>query len=259
MQIKRLVLLVLLMGFSLANAGALNKKGKMFFYHGWNHSTYTNSDIHFSGPGYDYTLYNVSARDAQSPISEDYLLNPTMPQTNVKFGYFISDRESISIGVDHMKYVVRRVQDVLATGTDHQGTVHNNAVVSTDGLILYEHTDGLNYVNVAYEHSYPLWESDSKENAFSLIAGAGLAIMLPRTNVTLVGTANRYDEFRISGYGGDVHIGAEFDFLTDFFFRVDAKVGYIDMPWIATAADLSHSASQSFFFAEYIYSIGLYF
>ena len=259
MQIKRLVLVVLLMGFSLVNAGVLNKKGKTFFYHGWNHSTYSNSDIHFSGPGYDYTLYDVSARDSQSPVNSDYLTNPTMPQTNVKLGYFISDNESISLGLDHMKYVVRRVQDVLATGTDHQGTTHDNTVISTDGLILYEHTDGLNYLNVSYEHSSPLWESDSKKNALSFIVGGALGLMYPRTNVTLVGASSRYDEFRLSGYGADIHLAAELDFLTDFFFRVDAKVGYIDLPWVATGADLSHSASQSVFFAEYIYSVGLYF
>jgi hypothetical protein len=34
----------------------------------------------------------------------------TIPQTNFRMGYFISDHYSLAIGVDHMKYVLTKIK-----------------------------------------------------------------------------------------------------------------------------------------------------
>ena len=41
----------------------LTKKGQVFIFYGWNRAAFTNSDIHFSGNGYDFQLDNVVAHD----------------------------------------------------------------------------------------------------------------------------------------------------------------------------------------------------
>ena len=43
-------------------------KGKIFFYWGWNRGYFSNSDIHFSGEGYDFILEDVIANDRQTNL-----------------------------------------------------------------------------------------------------------------------------------------------------------------------------------------------
>ena len=237
--------------------GVLNKKGSIFAYWGYNRSFYTDSDIHFRGKGYSYTLRDTAASDRQSDFGWVYLTAGSIPQFNFKLGYFLTDRSSISIGTDHMKYVVDRPQTVIIDGTDHQGNVRNEEAQQLDGFIAFEHTDGLNYVNVAYEYNLPLWVSDSNQHALSLVVGPGVGVLFPKSNVTLYGYAERNDDFKIAGFGVDGHAALSFDFYKYFFVRGEAKVGFIDMPWIATTSSSSDSASQYFGFAEYTAMAGV--
>jgi len=95
-----------------------SNKGKIFFHWGYNFSSYAKSDIHFTGPGYDFTIHDVKASDRPTKLSMTYI-NPaklTIPQFNFHFGYFIKDNYSISIGWDHMKYVVDIPQTVRISG-----------------------------------------------------------------------------------------------------------------------------------------------
>ena len=70
------------------------RKGAIFLYWGWNRAIYSNSDVHFRGNGYDFTLHNMIAKDRPTDFSFDDYLNPlrvTIPQTNARIGYFIKD------------------------------------------------------------------------------------------------------------------------------------------------------------------------
>ena len=94
-------------------------KGKFFVYWGWNWSSYSGSDIHFKGNNYDFTLRDVQAQDTPSKFSfSKYfgITNLTKPQTNARIGYFFKENYTISIGVDHMKYVVNNDQFVNIDG-----------------------------------------------------------------------------------------------------------------------------------------------
>jgi hypothetical protein len=56
----------------------------------------------------------------------------TIPQTNLRLGYFINDHYSIAIGVDHMKYVMTQGQTANIKGTISAGTfdgVYNNSQI----------------------------------------------------------------------------------------------------------------------------------
>ena len=86
-------------------------KGTFFVYWGWNREAYTNSDIHFQGTNYDFTLQDVQAKDRQSAFAFDtYFKSITIPQYNLRIGYFLTEKYSISFGVDHMKYVMKDYQ-----------------------------------------------------------------------------------------------------------------------------------------------------
>jgi hypothetical protein len=256
-MMKVSLIFFLLLGALQANV--LNKKAKFYTSFGYNRSAYSNSDITLQGDDYKYVLSDVKASDRQTPLSITYITDITIPQFNFKIGYFIDNTQSISIGADHMKYVVDVPQKTSITGIDHQGNTHTNGTVELDNFLAFEHTDGLNYINLAYNKFFHLWVNDSKTQAFSLFAGAGAGVLIPRTNVTLIGRENRQDAFRLAGYGLDIQGGAHYDFYTNFFLRSELKSGYISMTSISTSSNPNDKAIQSFTFLEYSLSLGYMF
>jgi len=240
----------------LPSGGQNPQKGNLYFYWGWNSSAYSKSDITFTGQDYDFTLKDVKAKDRQSKFGLDPYFNPlkiSIPQYNFRVGYFISDNWDISIGMDHMKYVVVQDQVVKITGdiansqTVHDGTYANDdKVISTD-FLKFEHTDGLNYFNVSIRRS----DEVLARGKFKLFVTEGLeaGVLMPKTNTTLLGN-ERYDEFHVSGYGFSTVVGLKVAFLEKFFVQSEFKGGYMNMPDIRTTKDKADRASQRFFFTQ---------
>lgn len=263
-----LSLLIAFVGVSI-NAQETKKvtnKGKFFIYWGWNQSEYSNSDIHFKGDNYDFTLYDVKAKDRQSPFSfKDYfqLDRLTIPQTNFRIGYFFKENYTISIGVDHMKYVMINNQNVKIKGninlnSKFDGVYNNEEIELTKDFLLFEHTDGLNYLDVELKRFDDIshWFGLNLENfQINLTEGFGIGILYPRTNTTLLGK-ERYDQFHVSGYGTSLVAGLNISFLKHFFIQTDVKGGYVYMPKVRTTNNSADSASQSFFFLENTILIG---
>jgi len=162
-----------------------------------------------------------------------------------------------------MKYVMRNDQTVtiegnINTGGDFDGTYNNDEIVLTDDFLLFEHTDGLNYVNVEVSRFDNLdnWLKFPIKNIdINLTEGVGVGVLYPKTNTTLLGK-ERYDEFHVSGYGISAHVGLNITFFKHFFIQSNLKVGYINMGDIRTTASKTDSASQSFTFLENMYVFG---
>ena len=106
-----------------------HNKGKFYIFWGGNRESFSKSDIRFKGADYDFTLHNVAAHDKPKGLHIDYF-NParmTIPQTNLRIGYFISDHYNISIGFDHMKYVMYNDRRVSYSGYyPNPGTYNEN-------------------------------------------------------------------------------------------------------------------------------------
>src|SRR5690606_40841590 len=117
-------------------------KGKFFVSWGGNRAAFTKSDITFKGEDYNFTIKDVTAEDKPKGWHIDYI-NPTritIPQTNFKLGYFISDNYSIAIGMDHMKYVmpkdkIRVVDGYINLPSDDVGSVFNGVYYNQNFLI----------------------------------------------------------------------------------------------------------------------------
>ncbi len=241
---------------------AHDNKGKWFIYWGWNRAAYSNSDISFRGDSYDFELKDVVATDRQSPWDPAVYLNPgliTIPQTNFKIGYFINDHYNVSVGVDHMKYVMVQDQTVKINGTisapnpqEFVNTYSNDDIVLTEDFLTFEHTDGLNYINVELSRVDDLlkvFNKGMKNLEINITEGVGAGILLPKTNVKLMGN-DRHDDFNLAGYGLDVKIGLNVTFFKYFFVQGELKGGFIHMPNIRTTASKSDKASQAFVFGE---------
>lgn len=237
------------------------KKGTFYVLWGWNRNAYTNSTIHFTGDDYDFTLKKVVASDKPNNWSyHDFLQldRITIPQTDLRIGYFIKDNLAITIGVDHMKYVMDSDQTVFYEGkipAAYNYLVNGNTVKLAPEFLKYEHTDGLNYINAEIEYYKPIFHKGIMR--LNGLVGGGAGFMLPKTNCTLMGNA-RHDAFHVAGYGLSAKIGLDADFWNVVFLRVDGKEGFINMPSVRTTKNSSDKASQNFFFGEFIYSLGVH-
>jgi hypothetical protein len=242
-----------------------HNKGKFFAYWGWNRANYSKSDITFKGDDYNFTLHNVAARDKPKAFGIYYIKldEVTIPQTNFRLGYFFQEHYNVSIGLDHMKYVMRNNKTVkidgnINVGGEFDGVYNNDDIVLTEDFLLFEHTDGLNYVNVEvsrFDALDKLMKFKIKGIDINLTEGIGVGMLYPKTNTTLLGK-ERYDEFHVSGYGVSAHAGLNIGFLKYFFIQSNIKVGYINMQDIRTTKDSSDSASQHFTFFENMYVFG---
>lgn len=237
-----------------------NNKGKFYVYWGWNRGTYSTSDIHFKGKDYDFTLSNVAAQDKPAKFGFDpyfKLDRITIPQTNYRIGYFFKENYTISIGVDHMKYVMIQDQNVTINGTINTGSVFdkvysNETIQLKEDFLAFEHTDGLNYINLElkrFDDFSKYLGINSKNFQVSLTEGIGAGFLFPKTNSKLL-NKERYDEFHVSGWGISASVGLNISFLKHFFIQSEVKAGYINMPSIRTTKNASDSASQSFSFIE---------
>lgn len=244
-------------------------KGRIYFYWGWNGEIYSKSDIHFTGDDYDFTLYDVEAKDRQTPFSFDPYLNPaliTIPQTNMRIGYFLSDNWEISIGVDHMKYVM--VQDQIVAidgyinvpGNEYNGVYDGQEIELSREFLTFEHTDGLNYIDVEmnYFHNLVQFNQFSKVNIdLNAFGGLGVGMLYPKSNVMLF-DQNRNDAFHAAGFGISSKIGLNLTIYDYFFIQSELKGGYINMPDILTSTYVNDRASQSFYFLELNILFGVY-
>ncbi|MDH5517964.1 MAG: hypothetical protein OEY36_09150 [Gammaproteobacteria bacterium] len=265
---QKLVAVALLVFFSSSSqAGLLNKEGKWYGYYGWNRAEYSNSDLHLTGNGYDFTLYDVQATDRPTPTALDPYLNPaglTLPQSNGRVGYYLTDTFSVSFGNDHMKYVMVQDQTVTIDGTISTGEGFDGTYAAgtpqqlTTDFLTFEHTDGLNFISFEFEHFLPLWLQQQAEVALSAYWGLGYAIMYPKTNATLFGR-ERNDQFHTAGYGLSIKAGAEVLFKYDIFMRVFVKTGQIEMNDVRTTSSSSDKLTQEFSFLQTAIVFGMNF
>ena len=242
-------------------------KGKFYIFWGGNRESFSKSDIRFKGEDYDFTLYDVAAHDKPKGFHIDYF-NParmTIPQTNFRIGYFITDKYNISIGFDHMKYVMHNDRRVAYSGYyPNAGSYNENPadgqLTLDKDFLLFEHTDGLNYVNTEISRvdditKYLSKTIDTDKFQINLTEGIGGGFLYPKTNTTLLGK-ERYDEFHVSGFGVSAKVGLNFTFFKYFFIQTELKGGYIEMNDIRTTKDKADSAEQNFWFLQRILVIG---
>lgn len=265
-----------------------HNKGKFFISWGGNRDSYTKSDVNFRGKDYNFTVSDMKAHDKPKGYHIDYVnpANMTIPQTNFRMGYFFSDHYSVAIGWDHMKYVMTQNQIANVTGNinlsaDQAGSYYNGDYNNTPvdmsqhgaqeggiaggtqgnppAFLMYEHTDGLNYINteVSRHDDISKWFgiNNTDKVQINLTEGLGAGLLYPKTNTTLLGK-ERHDDFHVSGYGLSAKAGINFTFFKYFYLQGELKGGYINMQDIKTTRSNDDSASQDFFFFQRIIAVG---
>lgn len=243
-----------------------NNKGKIYIYWGGNRGYYSSSDIHFKGENFDFTVENAKAHDKPKGWHADYI-NPTrmtIPQTNFRLGYFITDKYSVSFGFDHMKYVLTQNQEAKVVGDypnkgSYGEVLENGNTLITPEFLKFEHTDGLNYINLELTRHEDLSKyigiTNTDKIQLNVLAGVGAGVLFPRTNATVLG-GERNDEFKIAGFGASVKGGLNLTFYKHFFVQYETKAGYINILKTPISPNSSEYAKHDFTFLQSLIVVG---
>jgi len=243
-----------------------HNKGKFYISWGGNRESYSKSDVTFRGENYNFTVEDMQAHDKPKGYHIDYI-NParmTIPQTDFRLGYYITDHYSASIGWDHMKYVMTQNQVANVTGEIHtgegfDGISNHTPTAMTEDFLTYEHTDGLNYINAEFARhddvSKLLTIGNTDLIQFNISEGLGAGVLYPKTNTKLMGR-DRHDAFHVSGYGVSAKAALNITFLKHYYIQGELKGGYINMQDIRTTTNPADSAFQDFFFFQRIIEVG---
>lgn len=240
-------------------------KHVFFVYWGYNRSAYLKSDLTMHGNGYDYTLYQVVAKDRPSPFDPKVYFNPvklSIPQFNIRLGYRLNEKWSLSLGYDHMKYVVQTGQDVTMTGTvdssasaKYAGTYSNTPFYLTDQFLHFEHTDGLNFITVELDYVTTLWKSDDKRFWLENRSGIAPGALYPRTDVTVFEHKGP-NIWNLAGGGIALRSEMRINLWKYFFVQTTAKAGLLFLPHIQTTGTKGEYAQQNIQFLEGFWSVG---
>lgn len=238
------------------------QQNAMYFYWGYNRSIYTKSDINFYGPGYDFVLKNAAAHDRPEGDIKKYFTEPSIPQFNIRIGWYYKHRWDWSIGYDHMKYVMRANQTLIINGDIFSTTnsTLNGSYTNASGAIPilpedlhYENTNGLNFISVRLNNTAPIYKSNNRAFAVQRRLGGGFGPVITQTDFNWDGDTYSYDvnSLKLAGYGISLNGGVRFDFFNRFFLMSVWDVGYIHLPKNATIQFQEHYAKQDFIFGEW--------
>jgi hypothetical protein len=252
-----------------------NEKGTIFISWGYNRSAYTKSDLKLQGQGYNFNMQYSKARDHQSPLnSGDYSLTKlSVPQYNFKIGYYYKQKWSISLGVDHMKYIFSDNNKVVVTGNlSYQSkyvSLGNNINYGSAPILLknittdrdvfhYENSKGLNYIHGELGLSEKLFVADKKGDFIvSSNVGLGAGLLLSYTNLLFDGVQNETTK-SLSGYGLSTFAGLRFEFFKSVYLYSNFSVGFLHKIHEKTSmVDAVAYASQHFGYSQIEAGLGL--
>ena len=260
----RLLLLACTTSLTMVACAQKSHKGSLFLHWGYNRAWFSWSDIHFNGPDYDFTLRHVVAKDRPEPFGAAYfeIKNIWIPQYNYRAGWYFHERWSLSLGLDHMKYVVQDGQTVRMDGyingsrsIRYTTTEGSRDVKLEKDLLQFEHTDGLNLLSVDLDHYDPVWSTTSGKLNLRAFEGVHAGPVIPRTDVRLFGKGIN-NRFNVAGVAVGAQIGLQLDFLHHFYVRSTLKAGWVDLPKVLTTGNNEDHASQHFWFVQHAIVLG---
>jgi hypothetical protein len=235
------------------------KQPRFYIYWGYNRAYFTHSDIHVKGPDYDFTLYNVVGHDRPSKVNFNEYLHPEhilIPQYNWRFGWNFKQHWAVSVGHDHLKYVMDRYQKATISGIITKkasqkwaGSYLNQPIDVTPDFLLFEHTDGFNLLSIDLEYTS---KNLLKRSRFPVFwnSGVGGLWVVPRSDVRVF-SAGLNNRFHLAGYALSAKTGMEIHLKRRFFMRLQARVGYSILPDVLIANDEPQRIEHQLGFAEW--------
>jgi hypothetical protein len=169
---------------------------------GYNKDYFSKSDIHFKDKGidnYDFTLKDTKAKDLPG-FNKILKSDISIPQYVYRLGYYFKKKSQfgIELNFDHAKYIIYDNQTLRVTGQIRGRAIDKDTLVDNNFIHL-EHTNGANFLMANMLYRIKLYESAHHNSALSLVFKTGMGTVIPKTDVTFMGT--RLDNrFHIAGF-----------------------------------------------------------
>jgi hypothetical protein len=235
--------------------------GTIFAYWGYNRSIYTPSTIRFIGPGYDFKLKGVEAVDRPSTDINEYInFNTfTVPQFDVRIGYNFKRNWAVSLGYEHMKYVMKHgptysLSGTISPGIDQatgwSGTYSGDTIVTSESTFHYENTNGLNYINVQLTNVFKVYQTEKGNFALTTLMGVGAGPILSYNDFTFAGEKSM-ETVSLSGVGASGHFGLRAEFFKHLFVAANIQGGFMGQYRVKTRPnDYDSNAKQAFLYGQ---------
>ncbi|MFM2048258.1 MAG: hypothetical protein RI955_806 [Bacteroidota bacterium] len=255
---------------SNTNAADTLQLAHRFYCHwGYNRSFYSNSNVHLKGDNFDLRFYQLKARDKPYPFNLKNYVNPTsitVAQYDYRIGYYLNNHVAISIGLDHMKYVVDRSQTAVVSGNTAKANFPEQSKFPSsfegtsmplNGFMYLDHTNGLNLISLDIDYRTKIYQH--KKIELALKSGFGIAEMVTKSELHLMGYGID-NEFNLCGFGVSSYQGVELTIGKYFFIRPQLRMGWIDLTgFLLNGRYDSGRGYQNFAFVEGMIVAGSYF
>lgn len=252
-------------GMSFVLSAFTQSSRQAFLYWGYNRTAFARSNIHFQSPNYDFSLYDVKAKDRPTPFGKRYwgLKTLSIPQYNYCVGYRPSEKWVFSLGMDHMKYVLQSGQTALihgeiseAASSKYSGTYDGlEEIVLNPDFIQYEHSDGFNYLSAKASRIHELKSFNDDKFKLLGIAGLGAGVIITKTRVYLFEEGIDND-FHLSGYSIAAHTGLRFQAWNHLFITSEGMAGYSWLPDIPLRNKSPMKAQQFIGYFQWYTALG---
>ncbi|MDI1354564.1 MAG: hypothetical protein PSX36_06585 [bacterium] len=239
---RHLILLLAFSGWIMyghsQNLDSLKFKKHFYVTWGYTHAVYSKSSIHFENhsnkynpatgryDNYDFTIYDVTARDRPDFNKIRDVVNVTIPQFVFRIGYSFNSKWGFELNYDHTKYVVDDYQKVRVQGQFNDNWVNNDTILDPLTFLHFEHTDGANFWMFNMVRRWSLLHPNKNLNV-SWVLKPGAGFVVPRTDCTLFGQRLN-NNWKLAGWIVGVETGMRVEFLRNGFFEFVGKASYAD-------------------------------
>ena len=227
-------------------------------YGSWGYNTewYGRDDMHFSQPGLgnDFTLHDVRAHDYPGWNSRLLQRGFTVPQYNIRFGYFFQPGASwgVEFNFDHAKHIVTYDQAVHRTGRLNGAPVDDTVRLTAD-VLRYRLNNGANFLFLDLVRRVPLLGAAPHAGSVALLLKAGAGIMVPHTENSVLNVPNK-PGFQFGGFGGGLETAIRYVPYGPVYFEFAQKGAFTAYRQVHINAG---HARQAFLTYELIFSMGV--
>jgi hypothetical protein len=192
-------------------------EGEWYFSWGYNTETWAPTDIHVSQPalGNDFTIHNVKGHDEPGWTSGIFNKGLFAPQNNIRIGRFIDEKRTVAIelSLDHTKYTSTSNQTARVSGTINGALVNSDKLLD-DNYFRYHLHNGANHLMLNIVKRVPLIGATNETLSLSAIGKAGVGLMVPHSDNTILGQNNDVGPKQFSNFFGTKHGWWQFDGVT---------------------------------------------
>lgn len=230
-----------------------------YFSWGYNKDYFSKSDIHYKNSGddnYDFRILNCKAVDRPG-FKSIFNTDISIPQYVYRLGYYFKKKSQfgIEINFDHSKYIVFDDQTLRVTGQIRGRAIDKDTLVNNNFVHL-EHTNGANFLMANMLYRVKLYESANRNSALSLVFKTGMGTVIPKTDVTFMGT--RLDnKFHIAGFIAGEEITLRYRIYKGLISEFSSKNAYAN--YFNALGVGSARVSHSFFTTMLILTLGYQF